>query len=134
MKQRAMSAPGARSLAHTLAWAGDGAAHLRGLMTGMGEDASAAPSALPGWSRAHVLTHVARNADAVTSATDTGVGAKPARASARLAACGSRTKWPIWSRKISPPAGICRSASAAVARSSATACSVLSRLLFRRLW
>jgi maleylpyruvate isomerase len=54
-----------RTLAHTLAWAADGAAHLRGLMTRMGDDAFAAPSALPGWSRAHVLTHIARNADAM---------------------------------------------------------------------
>ncbi|TQM10778.1 maleylpyruvate isomerase family mycothiol-dependent enzyme [Pseudonocardia kunmingensis] len=60
-----MTPAGTRSLAHTLAWAGDGAAHLRGLMTRMGEEAFAAPSALPGWSRAHVLTHVARNADAL---------------------------------------------------------------------
>jgi maleylpyruvate isomerase len=65
VKQRAMAVAGPRSLAHTLAWAGDGAAHLRGLMMRMGEDAFAAPSALPGWSRAHVLTHVARNADAM---------------------------------------------------------------------
>jgi maleylpyruvate isomerase len=65
VKPRPVSAAGTRSLAHTLAWAGDGAAHLRGLMTRMGEDAFAAPSALPGWSRAHVLTHVARNADAM---------------------------------------------------------------------
>jgi maleylpyruvate isomerase len=65
VKQRAMTVAGPRSLAHTLAWAGDGAAHLRGLMMRMGEDAFAAPSALPGWSRAHVLTHVARNADAM---------------------------------------------------------------------
>jgi maleylpyruvate isomerase len=54
-----------RTVEVTLAWAGDGAAHLRGLMTRMGDDAFAAPSALPGWSRAHVLTHVARNADAM---------------------------------------------------------------------
>ncbi len=54
-----------RTLAHTLAWAADGAAHLRGLMTRMGDDAFAAPSALPGWSRAHLLTHIARNADAM---------------------------------------------------------------------
>lgn len=54
-----------RSVKESLAWAGDGAAHLRGLMTRMGDDAFAAPSALPGWSRAHVLTHVARNADAM---------------------------------------------------------------------
>src|SRR5919106_3424262 len=60
-----MSSAGTRSLVHTLAWAGDGAAHLRGLMSRMGDDAFAAPSALPGWSRAHVLTHVARNADAL---------------------------------------------------------------------
>lgn len=52
-----------RSLEETLAWAGDGAAHLRGLMARMGDDAFAAPSGLPGWSRAHVLSHVARNAD-----------------------------------------------------------------------
>lgn len=58
-------ASGTRSLANTLAWAGDGAAHLRGLMTRMGDDAFPAPSALPGWSRAHVLTHIARNADAM---------------------------------------------------------------------
>lgn len=52
-----------RTLEETLAWAGDGAAHLRGLMSRMGDDAFAAPSALPGWSRAHVLSHIARNAD-----------------------------------------------------------------------
>ena len=54
-----------RKLADTLAWGADGAAHLRGLMTRMGDDAFAAPSGLPGWSRAHLLTHVARNADAM---------------------------------------------------------------------
>ena len=51
--------------ADSLAWAGDGAAHLRGLMLRMGDEAFRAPSLLPGWSRAHVLTHVARNADAM---------------------------------------------------------------------
>jgi len=55
----------ARKLAETLAWAGDGAAHLRGLMSRMADDAFAAPSGLPGWTRAHVLSHVARNADAM---------------------------------------------------------------------
>ena len=49
----------------SLAWAADGAAHLRGLMTRLGDDAFRARSLLPGWSRAHVLTHVARNADAM---------------------------------------------------------------------
>lgn len=56
-----------RSLAETLAWAGDGAAHLRGLMSRMGDDAFRAPSGLPGWSRAHVLTHIARNADGMVN-------------------------------------------------------------------
>ncbi|GAA0937550.1 maleylpyruvate isomerase family mycothiol-dependent enzyme [Pseudonocardia zijingensis] len=70
MKHRAVSVAGTRSLAHTLAWAGDGAAHLRGLMMRMGHDAFAAPSALPGWSRAHVLTHLARNADALINLLD----------------------------------------------------------------
>lgn len=49
----------------SLAWAADGAAHLRGLMTRLGDDAFRARSLLPGWSRAHVLTHLARNADAM---------------------------------------------------------------------
>ncbi|BBG01134.1 MULTISPECIES: maleylpyruvate isomerase family mycothiol-dependent enzyme [Pseudonocardia] len=52
-------------LADSLAWAGDGQAHLRGLMTRMGGEAFTAPSLLTGWTRAHVLTHVARNADAM---------------------------------------------------------------------
>lgn len=50
-----------------LAWAGDGQAHLRGLMTRMAGEAFRAPSALPGWTRAHVLTHLARNADAMVN-------------------------------------------------------------------
>ncbi len=54
-----------RKLTDTLAWTGDGAAHLRGLMMRMGDDAFAAPSGLAGWNRAQVLTHVARNADAM---------------------------------------------------------------------
>ncbi|ANY05220.1 maleylpyruvate isomerase family mycothiol-dependent enzyme [Pseudonocardia sp. HH130630-07] len=53
--------------ADSLAWAADGQAHLRGLMTRMGDEAFGAPSLLPGWTRAHVLTHVARNADAMVN-------------------------------------------------------------------
>ena len=56
-----------RTLATSLAWAADGAAHLRGMMTRMGADAFAAPSGLPDWTRAHVLTHIARNADAMVN-------------------------------------------------------------------
>lgn len=54
-----------RTLKLSLEWAGDGAAHLRGLMDRMGDEAFGKPSALPGWTRAHVLSHVARNADAL---------------------------------------------------------------------
>ncbi len=57
-----MSVP---AVTDSLAWAADGAAHLRGLMTRLGDDAFRAPSLLPGWTRAHVLTHIARNADAM---------------------------------------------------------------------
>ena len=35
---------------------------------GLDDDAVRAPSLLPGWTRAHVLTHLARNADAFTRA------------------------------------------------------------------
>ena len=55
------------TLAQSLAWAADGAAHLRGMMMRMGDDAFGKPSALPDWTRAHVLTHVARNADAMVN-------------------------------------------------------------------
>ena len=90
----------ARKLADTLAWGADGAAHLRGLMMRMGDDAFAAPSALPGWSRAHVLTHVARNADAMINLLTwarTGVPHLPTPATSsgtptsRPAPAGSRT-------------------------------------------
>lgn len=54
----------------TLAWAKDGAEHLRGLMARLGDDAFAAPSGLQGWTRAHLLTHVARNADALVNLLD----------------------------------------------------------------
>lgn len=54
----------------TLAWAKDGAEHLRGLMARLGDDAFAAPSGLPGWTRAHLLTHVARNAEALVNLLD----------------------------------------------------------------
>lgn len=53
-----------------LAWAYDGAAHLRSLMARMGDDAFGAPSGLPGWTRAHVLSHIARNADALVNLLD----------------------------------------------------------------
>jgi maleylpyruvate isomerase len=48
-----------------LAWMRDGEAHVLGFVTVLDEDALAAPSRLPGWSRAHVVGHLARNADAL---------------------------------------------------------------------
>lgn len=43
----------------------EGSALLRTVIDGLTEDQVHAPSLLPGWSRAHVLTHLARNADAL---------------------------------------------------------------------
>jgi maleylpyruvate isomerase len=73
------------TLEKSLAWAADGAAHLRGMMMRMGDDAFAAPSLLPDWTRAHVLSHVARNADAMVNLlnwarTGTPTPAYPSRA------------------------------------------------------
>jgi maleylpyruvate isomerase len=41
----------------------DATERLLAAVSGWGADDLAAPSSLPGWSRAHVLTHLARNAD-----------------------------------------------------------------------
>lgn len=49
----------------TLGWMDDGEVLLAGAMGQLADDDLAAPSALPGWSRAHVLAHLARNADAL---------------------------------------------------------------------
>ncbi|MGQ0576226.1 MAG: maleylpyruvate isomerase family mycothiol-dependent enzyme, partial [Pseudonocardia sp.] len=66
-RSRVVGGPVTPSREHALAWAYDGAAHLRSLMSRMGDDAFAAPSGLPNWSRAHVLSHIARNADAMVN-------------------------------------------------------------------
>lgn len=42
-------------------------ARYLGALTELGEKEVRAPSLLPGWSRAHVIAHVARNADALTN-------------------------------------------------------------------
>lgn len=49
----------------TRAWMNDGQAHLEAVVDGLDDDALRAPSALAGWSRAHVVGHVARNAEAL---------------------------------------------------------------------
>jgi len=49
----------------SLDWMRDGEARVLGFVAHMDDDALAAPSQLPGWSRAHVVGHLARNADAL---------------------------------------------------------------------
>ncbi len=55
-----MPAPGA-----TLGWMRDGEAFVLAHIAALDDEALAAPSRLPGWSRAHVVGHLARNADAL---------------------------------------------------------------------
>jgi maleylpyruvate isomerase len=50
----------------TVAWMREGTAHLLRCADRLDDAAFAAPSLLPGWTRAHVLGHVARNAEALT--------------------------------------------------------------------
>jgi maleylpyruvate isomerase len=52
--------------ATTLAWMRNGTAHLAHYVEKLDDDAFRRPSRLPGWTRAHVVGHVARNADALT--------------------------------------------------------------------
>ncbi|WP_336921323.1 maleylpyruvate isomerase family mycothiol-dependent enzyme [Aquipuribacter sp. SD81] len=49
----------------TLRWAREGTGRLLGLVDGLDDEAARAPSLLPGWTRAHVVAHVARNAEAL---------------------------------------------------------------------
>jgi maleylpyruvate isomerase len=54
-----------RDTAVTLPWMGSGTELLTRAVDALPDDALRAPSALPGWSRAHVVAHVARNAEAL---------------------------------------------------------------------
>ena len=56
-----MSAP------ETLEWAQDGQRLVEAAATGLTDADVRAPSRLAGWSRGHVLTHLARNADALVN-------------------------------------------------------------------
>ncbi|WP_345382552.1 maleylpyruvate isomerase family mycothiol-dependent enzyme [Pseudonocardia yuanmonensis] len=49
----------------TLPWMRAGTEHLLAVVEGIPDDGLTAPSALPGWNRAHVVAHVARNAEAL---------------------------------------------------------------------
>lgn len=51
--------------AATLPWMRDGTAHLLGVVGKLDDEAFAEPSTLPGWTRGHVIGHVARNAEAL---------------------------------------------------------------------
>jgi maleylpyruvate isomerase len=50
----------------TLPWMREGTAHLLAVVDKLADADLRAPSALPGWTRAHVVGHVARNAEALT--------------------------------------------------------------------
>jgi maleylpyruvate isomerase len=55
-----------RDTSVTLSWMREGTELFTRLVDGITDDALRAPSALPDWSRAHVVAHVARNAEALT--------------------------------------------------------------------
>jgi len=50
----------------TLPWMREGTAHLARTVDKLADDDLQQPSALPGWTRAHVVGHLARNAEALT--------------------------------------------------------------------
>jgi maleylpyruvate isomerase len=50
----------------TLPWMGAGTEYFARAVAALPDDALRAPSALPGWTRAHVVAHVARNSEALT--------------------------------------------------------------------
>lgn len=54
-----------RDVGRTLPWMGAGTEFLVQAVDALPDDALPAPSALPGWTRAHVVAHVARNAEAL---------------------------------------------------------------------
>ena len=50
-----------------LRWRANGERTVAGLVAGLSDEQLAEPSALPEWSRAHVVAHLARNADALVN-------------------------------------------------------------------
>jgi maleylpyruvate isomerase len=56
-----------RTVARSLAWAADAQQLIDEIAPRLTDADVRAPSALPGWSRGHVLTHLARNADALVN-------------------------------------------------------------------
>jgi len=56
---------GRNDTAHTLPWMRTGTEHVFALVAKLSDAELAEPSALPEWSRAHVVAHLARNAEAL---------------------------------------------------------------------
>ena len=54
-----------RTFEDALAWSGAGTELFLGTVAGWGEEEYLAPSGLPGWTRKHLVAHVAANADAL---------------------------------------------------------------------
>lgn len=54
----------------SLRWQQEGTGRFEAAVAALGDSDLAAPSALPGWSRAHLVAHLARNADALTNLLD----------------------------------------------------------------
>jgi maleylpyruvate isomerase len=54
-----------RTLSDARRWVDQGTKLVTDALAGLGEEGLAAPSALPGWSRKHLLAHLAANAEAV---------------------------------------------------------------------
>jgi maleylpyruvate isomerase len=61
----AVSVPVTNDLHTTLRWMREGTAFALGLTRGLSDGELRGPSALPGWTRAHVVAHLALNAEAV---------------------------------------------------------------------
>lgn len=61
----------AARVAADLAAVAESTAHLLRTVAGMAPEDVAGPSALPGWTRAHVLAHIARNADSLVNLLET---------------------------------------------------------------
>src|ERR1700689_2727132 len=49
----------------TLTWVQDGTERLRGQLAGLPDEALDGPTALPGWNRRYLFSHLAANADAL---------------------------------------------------------------------
>jgi maleylpyruvate isomerase len=56
-----------QDIKHWLARVGDATERLRATVAGLTDPGAAEPSRLPGWTRGHVLTHIARNADGLAN-------------------------------------------------------------------